>query len=296
MFSWGNSLSTTWESKDSHCEPEHLLETYRLQTAALKKELEHQVAESQQQLENIQTSKSRCEKHLIKLENECRRLDHENQLLREEVKGLKLCLRSKTHNSGPVHAKTTSAIVQATHIEKKEDTCELLLRELADQLQELQTQCREQGGKITSCVALLRKSRQDNEELREIVASLDEKVKACDCATPVITSSRQSKTEEDREEEYSRLLDEIQDLPDTGSFAEEAMFRIQQETESCLLPAPLQHKVSFLETQLSSLQQSLGPMRNAQRSCSTQTTWDLRPKRVTRNLAKPFTQKWSLLV
>jgi len=296
MFSLGNSLTLTWESKDSQCEPELLLETYRLQTEALKKELEHQVAESQQQLEGIQVSKSRCEKHLIKLENECRRLDHENQLLREEVKGLKLCLRSKTHSVIPVHSKTTSAVVQVTHLDKKEDTCEPLLRELADQLQELQTQCREQGGKITSCVALLRKTRQDNEELREIVATLHEKVKVCDCATPIRSSSVHSRIEEEREGEYSRLLDEIQDLTDTEAFAEETMFRIQPETESCLLPAPLQHKVSCLETQLNSLQQSLGPPRAVQRSCSTQTTWDLRPKRAVRNLTRPLTQKWSLLV
>lgn len=298
----GNNSPCTWESKDTHCEPERLIETYRLQTEALKQELLHQAAASHQQIEEIQASKSKCEKHLIKLENECRRLDYENQLLREEVKGLKLCLKTKTHHTtASAQIVTTSEIVQATvQPEGRKEVWEPCVKELTDVLVELQTQCREQGGKITSCLSSLRKTRQDNEELREIVEVLHKKMRVCDCVSPSNSPLTQSRVEEERGEvvEYSRLFDEMQDVAETGEFADEMMFRMQQDSGSCLLPGPLQHKVSSLETQVSTLQQSLGvTSRHSHRSCGTQTTWDLRPKRTgVRNLTRTSTQKWSLLV
>ena len=290
-----------WESHDSQSERELVLESYRVQAEALQKELEYKLGEALKALDTVNASKGRYEKQVIKLENECRRLDNENQQLREELKCLKHGIRSKSEFAP--HGKTTSSVQVIVTKPSEPVPASAQLEELACQLTALQAVCREQGGKMTMCLGLLRKCRQDNAELTETVATLRQAVRTCDCRQ---TSSSPSECESrvetypGHDTEYCRLLDEIQDL--TDSFEEESMFHCLPHSEStCLVSLPMQEKMQLLESEMSSMQQSLHGLSGSvrRRTCGTQTPREI-PKKPERrqSFLRPIVsqQKWSLLV
>lgn len=306
--------AAVYESQETSCEAERELEALRLETVALRQELLHQLDAAKDELDLALASRRKCEKLLAKLESECRRLEEENQQLRDELKKSKRNIRSKSEL--PAQFRMVSTYSQATSPEKEDTGPQLTM--ITWQLEGLKSTWREQGSKVSSCLAALRKTREDNAVILEAVSQIQD---ALAIAKPAFAhrSTTESFSDQDpievyhdeREGDYCRLMDEIQTMNNSlvldDAIVEESLFHCHEEVEESLLIAkPIQEKMEHMEEDLAKMQESflenLGKSGKGKKHAGTQTIRNISAvahKRQKSSLARAYmravSQHWSLL-
>ena len=254
--------STVFESKETESEAELRLESQRIEAEAMRQELLYQLTTAKQAIDQLLKCRKKYQKQIVKLENECRRLDAENQQLREELKFAKRLISLKADFMPHPLAKV-SVCAQATQPRAHKDPSPAL-HELSDKVTDLHTVCREQGTKVSSCLAVLKKTRQDNAEILEAVWALQDTVasskKHCRAASlpESLSNDEITGSGEDRSGECSRLLTEIQDMTDSEMVLEGHLFRGHTDIDDAfLLSSPMQTKVDWMEAEMHRIQVTL---------------------------------------
>lgn len=225
---WAKShQSLVLESKGSFCETEQLLETLRLESAAMEKQFLHQLDAAKGSLETALKAKRKGDKRIIKLEAECRRLHTENEQLREEMKALKLKESNKNELS-PQFSSASTCITEPDNLENSEQQADF--NTISQQFTDLHSMCKEQSHQVVSCLSTLRSTRQDNALLLEAVCQVQELLLSVHPQMPHALAIEKSGSQGDdvretEEGEYCRLLDEIQDMTERELIPEESLFQ-----------------------------------------------------------------------
>ena len=236
------------ESPASASQAESQFEAYRLQAQAVQQELQYRLQTAQKAINELIRARKKHQKHIIALENECRRLDSENCFLREELHRTRKCVQS---SAGPRKREVANAGSQMG----SRDTGQREVRQVREELAGLRVECREQGSKVSSCLVALRQTREVQKHVSELISQVQE---------TLITSKRQTSQVETitepsinqptpPEDNYSPLLYELQHST-SPQCTEDSLFSGRYYSKDCcLLASPVQDQVQQLETELKSL-------------------------------------------
>lgn len=258
--------SLVLESRETGCEEEKDWETLRLEAAAMETQFLHQLESAKATLEIALKSKRKGEKRISELEKECRRLDHENRLLKEELKASKLRETSKSE-AVPQYSSASTCITEPDNFEQEEHHTELAT--ISHQLTDLQDLSKDQTQQVTNCLSTLRNTRHDNALLLEAVCHIQELLVSVHFQVPRLPTIESLPECEDfemymaEEGEYCRLLDEIQDMTEGEVVVEESLFHVADHMDDSYLIAQPMLSYPAKQTKL--------PILTENRSVGTQT-------------------------
>jgi len=258
--------SSVLESRETGCDEERGWETLRLEAAAMETQFLHQLESAKATLEIALKSKRKGEKRISELEKECRRLDHENALLKEELKAMKLRETSK-NEAVPQCSSASTCITEPDNFEQEERQTELAT--ISHQLTDLHDSSKDQTRQVASCLTTLRKTRHDNALLLDAVCHIQDLLVSVNFHAPRLPTIESLPECEDfemymaEEGEYCRLLDEIQEMTDGEMVVEESLFHVADHMDDSYLIA---QPMTSSPVKLGKL-----PMLTESRSVGTQT-------------------------
>lgn len=253
MRSLSSAQSTVLESQGAHSEAESELEAYRVEAEATQQELSYQLQTAKQAIDELIHSRKKHQKQIMRLENECRRLDSENLRLREELNMSRKSVRRATAPPQRVCMAST-----ATQVEEDIEIRAVDMTAVTQELKGLRMECREQGGQVSSCLKALRQTREVQKHVYDLISHVQTALtppKPTPTGDPILETCERA--EDPGDAKYSRLLDELQDLTDSESL-NESVFKAQPHfSDAYLIESPVQAKVDSLEADIQSLQASL---------------------------------------
>lgn len=303
MRSLSSGNSTVLESQASHNQAESDLEAFRIEAEATQQELLYQLHTAKQAIDELIHSRKKHQKQIMRLENECRRLDSENLHLREELHMARKSMRRAT-----APPQRVNMVNKGTEVEGLGQIRVVDLTGVQQELTSLRYECREQRGNVSSCLKAVRQTREVQKHVFDLISHVQETLvtkKPISTVSPVLEASESK--EELEGEKYSRLLDELQDLTDSEGL-NESLFKDQpRDRDCCLIAGPVQAKVNNLEAEIQSLHTCIETS-NAQlrrlvhhgKSASAQIVRPVDGRKRKGSLARAYqmslTTHWSLLV
>lgn len=307
------SIVTMWhrvlESRGSKSDAELLLESQRIEAEAVVQELMHQLESAKQMIDQLLATRKKYQKEIIKLENECRRLDTENHQLREELSALQRRPgETISRNASP--SSKVSICAQASPSEPRKDQRPALL-DISRKLTEIHIACCHYAPKLSSCLSVLRRTREDHAAILDTLQSIStawqsSKPRFKAASLPDSFEEDSASNVSEAKEECERLWTEIQELTDTEF--DEHLFKGSGEFENgFLVHAPVHSTVDSMKVEIHTLQErlqatnkllKLAPPRH--RKSYTHSVLTPRVHRHTTSLIKAYhralSQPWSLLV
>jgi len=253
MRSLSSGDSTVLESQASHSQTEGDLEAYRIEAEASQQELLHQLHTAKQAIEELIHSRKKHQKQIMRLENECRRLDSENLHLREE-----LHKAGKTMRRATAPPQRVCMVNKGTEIEGLGQIRAVDFTGVEQELTGLRQECREQGGKVSSCLSAVRQTREVQKHVFALISHVQEALTTKKPTSPVPTIFETSESKEEaNDQKHSRLLDELQDLTDSEGLNESLFKDKSLDSDCCLVAGPVQAKVDSLEADIQSMRACL---------------------------------------